>query len=205
MQGKVKVPEGKKQIACIGDSITYGHGVNGRTKLTWEYFLNGMTGGKYQVLNFGVNGRTLMSSGDCPYVSDMIYRRTLECKADIYLIMLGTNDAGKDSWDGDRFKREYASFLKTYMDLPHRPKVVAMIPPHVFPMSDGTVGYGVDLDIYDNQTVKMIREIAEGMGLQIIDLYSFTEGHPEWFMDGVHPNEEGNRAIAGFLYRELGL
>ena len=30
----------------------------------------------------------------------------------------------------------------------------------------------------------------------VIDLYSLTNNHPEWFSDGIHPNEEGNKIIA---------
>jgi lysophospholipase L1-like esterase len=34
-------------------------------------------------------------------------------------------------------------------------------------------------------------------------LYAESESHPEWFADGVHPNAEGNRAIADFLHRSI--
>ena len=34
-----KIIPGKTHIACIGDSITFGAGVNGKTEQTWEYCL----------------------------------------------------------------------------------------------------------------------------------------------------------------------
>ena len=40
-------------------------------------------------------------------------------------------------------------------------------------------------------------------GVECIDLYALTEGHGEYFMDGVHPNSYGNRVIAGEIHRYL--
>jgi lysophospholipase L1-like esterase len=39
--------------------------------------------------------------------------------------------------------------------------------------------------------------------LQVIDLFSLTKDHPEYFDDGVHPNAEGNKVIAGYLAEEI--
>lgn len=56
----VVIPE-KKHIACIGDSITFGAGVNGKTNQTWEHFFNEIIGDDYQVINYGISGRTLQN------------------------------------------------------------------------------------------------------------------------------------------------
>ena len=47
--------------------------------------------------------------------------------------------------------------------------------------------------------------IAKEYSLQVIDLYTLTEGHPEWFADGVHPNQEGNARIAEYLFQQMKL
>ena len=88
-----KLLPGKKRIACIGDSITFGAGVNGRKERTWEFFLGGLLGDEYQVINYGISGRTLQNEGDYPYKADKFYKISRDCGAEIYLIMLGTNDA----------------------------------------------------------------------------------------------------------------
>ena len=113
---KVEVIRGKKHIACIGDSITFGAGVRGKKEETWEYFLNEIIGDEYQVLNYGTNGRTLLSTGDYPYAADKLYQRSLECKADIYLIMLGSNDAKPHNWNTDKFEKEYDEFVRKYAE-----------------------------------------------------------------------------------------
>ena len=69
-----KVLPDRKHIACIGDSITFGAGVMGRESLTWEHFLNEIIGNKYQVINYGVSGRTLQDEGDMPYTNDRIFK-----------------------------------------------------------------------------------------------------------------------------------
>ena len=124
-----KVLPGKTHIACIGDSITFGAGVNGKTQMTWEHFLNELLGEEYQVINYGISGRTLQEKGDYPYKKDKFYQISLHCGAEIYLIMLGTNDAKPYNWDRERYRRELASFVEEYRALPQQPRVVLMTPP----------------------------------------------------------------------------
>lgn len=73
-----KVEKDKIRIACIGDSITYGAGVTGKNykRSTWEYFLQQKLGDDYQVLNYGISGRTLQNEGDYPYRKEKFYRIT---------------------------------------------------------------------------------------------------------------------------------
>ena len=49
----------------------------------------------------------------------------------------------------------------------------------------------------------IIRRVAGRLGIRCFDLYAESESHPEWFADGVHPNVEGNRAIAEFIHRSI--
>ena len=37
----------------------------------------------------------------------------------------------------------------------------------------------------------------------MIDLYAVTEDHPEYFYDGVHPNQEGYAIVAQAIYEQL--
>ena len=101
------VKEGKIHIACVGDSITYGAGVLGhRRSQSYPAYLQENLGEKYQVLNYGLSGRTLMDEGDVPYRSEKLYQKSLDAKADIYLLMLGTNDAKDYQWDEDAYAKE---------------------------------------------------------------------------------------------------
>ena len=45
-------------------------------------------------------------------------------------------------------------------------------------------------------TIQLSAVTSEGE-VNIIDIHSLTEAHPEWFeVDGVHPNNDGAKAIA---------
>ena len=60
--------------------------------------------------------------------------------------------------------------------------------------------YNIDPQVIREQLTKIIPRIAEKTGAGLIDLYTPTEGHPEYFTDGVHPNRQGNEVIAHEVY-----
>ena len=198
-----KVIKGKKHIACIGDSITFGQGIKGKRELTWEYLLEQKLPNEYQVINFGASGRTLQDEGDRPYRKDKIYQYSLDCNADIYLIMMGTNDAKPFNWNKERFEREYEDFISSYLNLSHKGEVILMTPPSCFP-KDGIVAFEINGVILDQAITKIVKEIAKKYNLRLFDIHTITDNHPEWFVDGVHPNAEGNKAIANYIAEQLG-
>ena len=203
---KAPIPQaGKKLVACVGDSITYGAGVReNHNTSTWEYHLEKMLQGEWQVLNYGITGRTLQNEGDYPYTAEKFWKLTHVVEADIYLIMLGTNDAKSYNWLEARYAYELRNFVESYVRLPNSPRVILMTPPSCFPQTQtGIVGYDIDPIQIDGPIYRIVRRTAAELGLRCIDLHSFTAGHPEWFDDGIHPNYKGNLAIAKYLYNEL--
>ena len=48
---------------------------------------------KFEVLNLGVSGRTMMKNGDFPYWNEQAYQDALNSEADVVIMMLGTNDS----------------------------------------------------------------------------------------------------------------
>lgn len=205
VQKQPEIRAGKREIACVGDSITYGAGVlTDHDVSTWEYFLEKRIGTDFQVLNYGISGRTLQNEGDLPYRKEKFWKLTHEVQAEIYLLMLGTNDSKPYNWDAERFERQYGEFAQSYRELSQKPRVILMAPPCCFPdPQTGTVGYDIDGEIVKGAVRATVKSCAEERNLEWIDLCTFTEGHPEWFDDGVHPNKEGNRTIAEEIYRKI--
>ena len=81
----------KKKIACIGDSITFGAGVPLHQKTqSYPAFLQKLIPENWQVLNYGLSGRTLLAEGDSPYVKELFFRESHAVHADLYIMMLGT-------------------------------------------------------------------------------------------------------------------
>ncbi len=189
------------KIACVGDSITYGQGVSpNRLTQSFPAVLQSLSG--ITTLNFGKSGRTLQNEGDLPYTAEPEYTASLECGADLYIIMLGTNDARAFQWNSDRYEEELREFVKTYQSLPNSPQVVLMQPPKVFTEYDYS-NSKISNSVIKNQIYNIVKNVGDELGCKVIDLYSLTENHSDWFTDGVHPNEEGNRIIGEYIYSEI--
>lgn len=93
MPRKEKPALGRRRIACIGDSITFGAGVLfGRERLAWPFLLDRLLGGQFQVMNFGISGATVQQEGDSPYREDF-FLAAQAAEAETYILMLGTNDS----------------------------------------------------------------------------------------------------------------
>ena len=199
-----KVIDGKIHIACIGDSITFGAGVNGKKTQTWEYYLEEKLPADHQVLNYGISGRTLQDEGDYPYRAEKFYQISKDIKAEVYLIMLGTNDAKTYNWDERRYRKQFIDLISEYRDLPQRPRVIAMTPPQCFEEEKtGIVAFDIDKNNIDGPICRIIFEEAKKLNVEVIDLHEYTKDHPEWFVDGVHPNAEGDRKIAEKISRSF--
>lgn len=199
-----EVLPGKIHIACLGDSITFGAGIGGKKEETWEYFLNQILTDRYQVINYGISGRTLQDEGDYPYKADKFYPISKETKAEIYLILLGTNDAKPYNWNEERYERELHALLKEYIEMEHGPKVILMSPPHCYEdKKSGIVLFDIEKKNIDGPIQEIVHRQANLFGIKLIDLYAHTEGHEDWFVDGVHPNALGNRKIAEYIAQQL--
>ena len=56
----VSAENAKVKVACIGNSITYGHGIDAKFQHAYPGILQQMLGPEYDVRNFGRNGQTLL-------------------------------------------------------------------------------------------------------------------------------------------------
>lgn len=74
---------------------------------------------------------------------------------------------------------------------------------HSYGKEGNEYSFGIRLSEIKEECVTL-KELAEQYSLPVIDIYTFTEGHPEWFCrDGIHPNAEGNRKIAEYIGNRL--
>ena len=196
--------EGQIKVACIGDSITYGHGVEDWADNNYPAQLQKLLGDEYNVANYGSSGACVNLDGDQPYWSRDVYQASLAYDADIIIFMLGTNDAKPENWDGmDAFMQDYMELLDTYLKSGKQPQVYIGMCAEAYytegaDSSTGIAGYDIQPAVVD--------EIAERLSLMstssvypfsVIDIHALTEAHPEWFeADGIHPNADGAKAIA---------
>lgn len=207
MRSKKDASDGQIKVACVGDSITYGHGVSNWPKNNYPKVLGNLLGETYNVRNFGFSGRTAMETGDQPYTAEALYQESLDYEADIVVLMLGTNDSKPENWQGaDEFKAQYEKLVESYLADGKEREVYLCTPAKAFYIHGETEGV-TSFDICDEQVaeiVDIVREVAAEMELTVIDIRALTEEHAEWFeKDGVHPNADGAAAIAQEVYRVI--
>lgn len=198
-------------IVALGDSITFGAGVAETRKTDcWEAKLEKLLGGSYQVLNYGVSGATLQNEGDQPYWnmperSQQGYpEAALALNPEIVIFMLGTNDTKPYNWNRGRFEAQLDQRVKEIKAVPSVKRLILMCPPYACPVE------GADAVAFDviNETIRddvssIVKKCAEENGAECIDLYALTDGHGEYFVDGVHPNSFGNRVIASAIAKVI--
>lgn len=196
-------------IVALGDSITFGAGVKKTRKSDcWEAKLEKLFGGSYQVLNYGISGATLQDEGNKPYWN-MPEKRlqgypqaALALNPEIVILMLGTNDSKPYNWNHQRYEAQLDLRVKDLKASGAR--LILMCPPFACP-ADGSeeVAFDIINETIRDEVVPIVKKCAQENQVECIDLYRLTDGHSEYFADGVHPNSFGNRVIAAEIHRFL--
>lgn len=200
--------EGQIKVACVGDSVTYGHGIKNQPQNNYPRILNRLLGEEYHVCNFGVSGSTVQPDGDQPYNVTGAYADSVEYNAEILVFMLGSNDSKPENWQGEeKFKNDYLTLLDSYLTGENPPKVYLCAPPKAFfpeGKTDGLTNYDIQPLIVD-EIVRIVRQIASERGYELIDVYTLTENRHDLFnRDNVHPNNAGAEAIAEEVFGSIG-
>lgn len=193
---------GQNKVACIGNSITYGHGIENRDQNSYPAQLQEILGNKFIVKNFGISARTMLKNGDRPYWKEKEFEAAKAFSPDIVIIMLGTNDAKLTlNWNprGNELESDYKDMVDEFTKLPSQPKLfICRVVPAVkdnWEITDSIIKTGI------NPTIE---KVAFDKGVNLIDLYSALSGHPEWYLnDGIHPNKEGAAQMAVTISKSL--
>ena len=97
------------RVACLGDSLTRGDGAHERRPPREKRFqqrgnypalLQDLLGPGYVVRNFGHGGAAACNVSDVPYAATRAYAAARRWRADVVVLMLGTNDAKAMHWEG---------------------------------------------------------------------------------------------------------
>ena len=190
-----------KRVACIGDSITWGFTLLNPWKQSYPALLQEKLGADYEVRNFGYNDASARFDADTPYVKKHVYRESLEWNPDIVLIMLGSNDTKKRNWDPAIFRRDYEALVRSYMELPSRPRVILIAPIQLFLVGSIPL-MGLYPDTMEEGVRPAIRLAAIELGLELVDLKDlFTDR--QYMIDGVHPQRKGASMLADAIYSAI--
>mmetsp|Transcript_11151 Transcript_11151/g.16729 ORF Transcript_11151/g.16729 Transcript_11151/m.16729 type:complete len:563 (+) Transcript_11151:31-1719(+) len=166
------------QVACIGDSITYGSHSSDKVKYSYPAQLSMRLDtrygiGKYNVTNLGVSGATVQRDGDKPYDQTAAYNVLVSNSWDIAFLMLGTNDAKIYNWNQTNFIHDYKILINNF----NATEKYVLIPPPL--MKDGT----------DDMNATVINELLPQLipsvqnSSKIIDIFSAFGGSEKWQTD----------------------
>lgn len=183
-------------IVCMGDSITFGAGVNRPER--WSSLLAGKLGGGYAVNNQGVSARTLLAKGDHPYTREAACKNALDSKPDIALIALGTNDSKPQNWKHKQdFESDYTAIINGLRK--ENPKIRIYCLKAIPTLSN----LGINGAVIEHEINPVIEETAKKNHCSVIDLFSAMKDHTDLLPDKVHPNAAGHAVMANAIYKEI--
>ncbi len=190
------------KVACIGNSVTYGAGIENREVNSYPAQLQKMLGENYIVKNFGKSGATLLTKGHRPYIEQEEYSAALDFKADLVIIHLGLNDTDPRNWPNyrDEFVTDYLSLIDSFREVNSSCQIwICRMSPIFHPhprFKSGT------RDWYW-QIQKAIQDVAIISGTTLIDLQEKLYPRPDLLPDALHPNAIGAGIIASTVYSAI--
>ena len=200
-----KTDDDRLRVYCIGDSLTFGVIPNtaGKREVTYPDVLAELLGEKFEVVNLGKPGRSLTEAGVC-YLKQADYQQSLEAAADMYIIMLGTNDSNLwEKWDAEAFEHDLNMVVDAYKQVNPNTKVILIAPPTVLP-DDKTGEIKMDKSLLEGFIRDTVRKVAEEKGDGFIDMFAETEEHPDWIgADGIHFTQEGYTSFGQLVYETV--
>lgn len=197
------------RVACIGNSITHGSGIDLCDVKGYPAQLQQLLGPGYYVKNYGVGARTMLNNGDHPYMQEMAWRDAQAFRPDIVIIKLGTNDSKDYNWNPH--KQEYEGDMQQMIDAlkplvpvldkKGRPtkKMKRAEKPAIFlctPIRAFRDKWGITDSVIVGEVIPAIHRVAERNGLPVIDLHSVVTDSKDMTSDMIHPNGKGAGKMA---------
>lgn len=186
----------KYKIICIGDSITYGAGVEGNG---WVEQI-AKKSDKILMVNEGRKGRRTSDKEEII----PILERNLD--SDLVLLLLGVNDLknGNDSLVSSCVSNMKWIITQIKEKMP-KAKIVLMAPCNI---NIETMSEINRQKKYNENTVKSLakleieyKKLAEEENIGFISLFNAVS--PQNFLDGLHPNIDGYKEIADIIWKEI--
>lgn len=191
----VAVAQTPVRVACVGNSITYGAGIENRERDAYPAQLQRMLGEGYVVGNFGKSGATLLNKGHRPYIGQKEFQRALTFAGDVVVIHLGINDTDPRDWPNyrDYFVRDYLALIDSFRVV--NPKVRILVA-RMTPITNRHSRFESGTRDWHEQIQQAIERVAELAGAQLIDFHTPLYPYPFMLPDAVHPTAEGAGILA---------
>lgn len=183
------------KVACIGDSVTYGTGIEDRENDSYPSQLQQLLGDGYEVGNFGRPGATLLRKGHRPYMDQPEFKDALEFAGDIAVIHLGLNDTDPRNWPNyrDEFIGDYLALTDSLRKSNPSVRILIALMSPITPKHQRFISGTRD---WHSDIQEAIATAAEAAGAELIDFHSQLHSRPDLLPDSLHPNAEGAGILA---------
>ena len=181
------------RVACIGNSITDGHGIDMSGMRGYPSQLQRLLGANYVVKNYGRSARTMLQKGDNPYMKERAWRDALAFKPNVVVIKLGTNDSKPENWKyGKEFEQDLRTMLSELKKVSN-PRILLCTPVPAYKPS-----WNINDSVIVNEIIPIINKVAKKERLEVIDLHTLFQNNDGKQMqaDGIHPTEQGDAQMA---------
>ncbi|MBQ3576342.1 MAG: hypothetical protein IJA28_02880, partial [Coprobacter sp.] len=192
----------KIKVACIGNSVTYGHLLPYREDNAYPARLQNLLGDNYMVGNFGKSGATLLNRGHRPYMEQDEFKDAMAFEADIAVIHLGLNDTDPRNWPNysDDFEKDYYTLIDSIKSSNPKCKIwICKMSPITYEHNRFKSG---TRDWY-REIQSRIEDIAKIKEVGLIDLQTPLYNLPNMLPDALHPNVDGAKIIARSVYSAI--
>lgn len=190
------------KVACVGNSVTFGYGLENPEKESYPVQLQQLLGENYLVKNFGKSGATLLRKGHRPYNEQEEYKNAIAFAGDIIVIHLGLNDTDPRDWPnyGDDFIKDYLTLIQDFRTANPNCKIYIC---RMTPIGHNHWRFKSGTRDWYWKIQHCIETVAEQADCQLIDLQEILYHRPDLFPDALHPTKEGAGIIAQQVYEAI--
>ncbi len=190
------------KVACVGNSVTFGYGLENPEKDSYPVQLQQLLGKNYLVKNFGKSGATLLRKGHRPYNEQDEYKNAIDFAGDIVVIHLGLNDTDPRDWPnyGDDFIKDYLTLIQDFRKANPNCKIFIC---RMTPIGHNHWRFKSGTRDWYWKIQHCIEVVAEQADCQLIDLQEILYHRPDLFPDALHPTKEGAAIIAQKVYEAI--
>lgn len=187
------------RVACVGNSITYGTGIEDREHFSYPVQLQKMLGDKYVVGNFGKPGATLLRHGHRPYFEQNEFKEAMRFKGDIVVIHLGINDTDPRNWPNyrDEFVTDYLALIDSLRSVNHNARFIIA---RMTPIAHRHPRFISGTKLWHTEIQQAIETVAKVSGAELVDFHAPLYPYPNLLPDAIHPNAEGAGILARTVY-----
>ncbi|MEN9359278.1 MAG: hypothetical protein RL095_813 [Verrucomicrobiota bacterium] len=189
-----------RRLACIGDSITYGMGIENRDADNYPAQLQRLLGDDWLLGNFGNSGRCIILSSkrgseSRAWMKQKEFQRALAFAPDSVVCNLGINDVM--AFQAAAFEKDYSALIDAFRRQ-GKPEIRIWAP--LPPLFKGQKYFGSPALAGIEAS---LQKLARACKVKTIDMKSPFVERGDLFPDHIHPNGEGASIIAREVAKSL--